>query len=54
MTVAMAVVVTQYTQGDPVEAFTVVILGGLFQIALGLMRIGRFVPTLPIPLFPGL
>ena len=28
MTVAMAVVVTQYTQGDPAEAFTVVILGG--------------------------
>lgn len=53
MTVAMAVVVTQYTQGDPVEAFTVVILGGLFQIALGLMRIGRFVSYTPYSVISG-
>ncbi len=53
MTVAMAVVVTQYTQGDPVEAFTVVILGGLFQIALGLLRIGRFVSYTPYSVISG-
>lgn len=53
MTVAMAVVVTQYTQGDPVEAFTVVILGGMFQIALGLLRIGRFVSYTPYSVISG-
>lgn len=53
MTVAMAVVVTQYTQGDPVEAFTVVILGGLFQIALGLLRVGRFVSYTPYSVISG-
>ena len=53
MTVAMAVVVTQYTQGDPVEAFTVVMLGGLFQIALGLLRIGRFVSYTPYSVISG-
>ena len=53
MTVAMAVVVTQYTQGDPAEAFTVVILGGLFQIALGLLRIGRFVTYTPYSVISG-
>ena len=53
MTVAMAVVVTQYTQGDPVEAFTVVILGGLFQIVLGLLRIGRFVSYTPYSVISG-
>ena len=53
MTVAMAVVVTQYTQGDPAEAFTVVILGGLLQIALGLLRIGRFVSYTPYSVISG-
>ena len=53
MTVAMAVVVTQYTQGNAVEAFTVVILGGLFQIALGLLRIGRFVSYTPYSVISG-
>ncbi len=53
MTVAMAVVVTQYTQGDPAQAFTVVILGGLFQIALGLLRVGRFVTYTPYSVISG-
>ena len=53
MTVAMAVVVTQYTQGDPVEAFTVVMLGGLLQIALGFLRIGRFVSYTPYSVISG-
>ena len=53
MTVAMAVVVTQYSQGDPVQAFTVVILGGLLQIALGLLRIGRFVSYTPYSVISG-
>ena len=52
MTVAMAVVVTQYAS-TPVEAFTVVMLGGLLQIALGLLRIGRFVAYTPYSVISG-
>ena len=52
MTVAMAVVVTQYAT-NAVEAFTVVILGGLFQILLGLLRIGRFVSYTPYSVISG-
>ena len=52
MTVAMAVVVTQYAS-TPAEAFTVVILGGLFQIALGLLGIGRFVAYTPYSVISG-
>ena len=52
MTVAMAVVVTQYAS-TITEAFTVVILGGLFQIALGLLRIGRFVSYTPYSVISG-
>ena len=52
MTVAMAVVVAQYAS-TPVEAFTVVMLGGLFQIALGVLRIGRFVSYTPYSVISG-
>ena len=52
MTVAMAVVVAQYAT-NAVEAFTVVMLGGLFQILLGLMRIGRFVSYTPYSVISG-
>lgn len=52
MTVAMAVVVTQYAT-TATEAFTVVILGGLFQILLGLLRIGRFVSYTPYSVISG-
>ena len=50
MTVVMAVVFTQYTSmfpDDPAKgaamAFTVVILGGLFQILFGTLRLGRYI-----------
>ncbi len=46
MTVAMAVIVTNYASTLP-EAFTVVIMGGLLQILLGISRIGRFVAYTP-------
>ena len=46
MTVAMAVIVTTHasTLG---EAFAVVVLAGLLQVALGILRIGRFVVYTP-------
>ncbi|MYJ16490.1 MAG: SulP family inorganic anion transporter [Gemmatimonadetes bacterium] len=46
MTVAMAVIVTTHasTLG---EAFAIVVLAGLLQVALGLLRIGRFVVYTP-------
>ena len=52
MTVAMAVVVVQYSS-NAVEAFTVVILGGLLQVLLGLMRIGRFISYTPYSVISG-
>ncbi len=52
MTVAMAVVVTVYSE-TLVQAFTVVILGGVFQIALGLLRVGRFVTYTPYSVISG-
>lgn len=53
MTVAMAVVVTQYAGDDLAKAFTVVMLGGLLQIALGLIRIGRFIAYTPYSVISG-
>ena len=46
MAVAMAVVLTTHADTLP-EALTVVLLAGLFQILLGLSRIGRFVAYTP-------
>jgi SulP family sulfate permease len=52
MTVAMSVIVTTHasTLG---EAFTVVVLAGLLQIALGLLRTGRFVVYTPYAVISG-
>ena len=46
MAVAMAVIVTNYASNLP-EALAVVVLGGLLQMALGLLRAGRFVAYTP-------
>ncbi len=46
MTVAMAVIIAD-NAGSVGEALTVVILGGLLQILLGALRIGRFVAYTP-------
>ena len=50
MTVVMALIFTQYTSmfpDDPAKgaalAFTVVIMGGLFQILFGVLRIGKYI-----------
>ncbi|MEQ8702197.1 MAG: SulP family inorganic anion transporter [Bauldia litoralis] len=52
MTVVMAVVVTQYG-GNPAMAFTVVMLGGAFQILFGVFRIGRFIELVPFSVVSG-
>ena len=44
MTIAMAVIITTHASTLP-EALTVVIMGGLLQILLGLLRVGRFVES---------
>lgn len=60
MTVVMAVIFTQYTSmfpGDPVKgaalAFSVVVLGGLFQILFGVLRLGRYIELVPHPVISG-
>lgn len=60
MTVVMAVIFTQYTgmfPDDPIKgaalAFTVVMLGGLFQILFGVMRLGRYIELVPHPVISG-
>ena len=52
MTIAMAVVVT-HTANNLGEAFTIVMLAGLVQVALGVMRIGRFIIYTPYSVISG-
>ncbi len=52
MAVAMAVIVTSHAE-TLAEAFTVVIMAGLIQIALGVARIGRFVAYTPYSVISG-
>ncbi|MDH5424181.1 MAG: SulP family inorganic anion transporter [Gammaproteobacteria bacterium] len=54
MTVVMALIFTEYTSMFPDNpetgaalAFTIVIMGGLIQIALGLVKAGRFIELVP-------
>ena len=60
MTVVMAAVFTHYTSlfpGDPAHgaalAFTVIMLGGLFQILFGILKLGRFIELVPHPVISG-
>lgn len=60
MTVVMAAIFTQYTSlypDDPGQgvalAFTVVMMGGLLQIAFGLARFGKFIELVPVPVVSG-
>ncbi len=60
MTVVMAAIFLQYTgmfPDDPVKgatlAFTVVILGGIFQILFGTFKIGRYIELVPHPVVSG-
>jgi len=59
-TVVMAAIFTQYTGMFPDHpahgvalAFTVVIMGGLFQILFGLLKIGKFIELVPHPVVSG-
>ncbi len=53
MTIAMAVVVTQHADGDLTKAFTIVMMAGILQICLGILRIGSFVTYTPYSVISG-
>ena len=60
MTVVMAAIFIQYTgmfPDDPAQgaalAFTVVVMGGLFQILFGILRIGKYIELVPHPVVSG-
>jgi SulP family sulfate permease len=52
MTVVTAALLTQYAH-EPALAFTVIMLAGLFQIAFGAMRLGRYINLVPYPVISG-
>ena len=52
MAVAMAVIVTAHAD-NLVDAFTIVILAGLIQILLGVLRVGRYVAYTPYSVISG-
>lgn len=60
MTVVMATIFVRYTgmfPDDPTQgallAFSVVVLGGLFQIGFGLLRLGKYIELVPHPVVSG-
>lgn len=60
MTVVMAAIFTHYTgmfPDNPVHgatlAFTVVILGGFFQIIFGILKLGKYIELVPHPVVSG-
>ena len=57
MTVVMALIVTKYIALFPETglaiAFTTVVLGGLFQIGFGVLKLGRFINLMPHPVTSG-
>lgn len=60
MTVVMAAIFLQYTgmfPDDPAKgaalAFTVVMMGGLFQIAFGMLKLGKYIELVPLPVVSG-
>ena len=52
MTVVMALIVIQYAD-HPGIAFTVVMMGGLFQILFGMLRLGQFISLVPFTVISG-
>ena len=52
MTIAMAVILTTHAS-TLAEALTVVVMGGLFQVLLGALRMGRFVVYTPYVVISG-
>ena len=60
MTVVMAAIFVQYTgmfPDDPAQgaalAFTVVMMGGLFQIGFGILKLGKYIELVPHPVVSG-
>ena len=57
MTVVMTAVIASLTASDPENglamAFTVVMLAGLFQIAFGFLKLGRYVTQMPYTVISG-
>ncbi len=53
MAVAVAVVVTAHGPDNLAEVFTVVIMAGLLQVLLGVLRIGRFIAYTPYSVISG-
>lgn len=60
MTVVMALIFTQYTAMFPADpemgaalAFTIVVMGGLFQVGFGVLKIGKFIELVPHPVVSG-
>lgn len=57
MTVVMAGIFSHYISIDPQNgaslAFTVVMLGGVFQILFGVFRLGQFITLMPFPVISG-
>lgn len=52
MTVVMAILFTHFAQ-NPVMAFTVVMMGGAFQVLFGVFRFGRYINLVPYPVISG-
>lgn len=57
MTVVIATVFTEVSSGDTGNsiaiAFTVIMLGGIFQILFGLMRLGKYITLMPYTVISG-
>ncbi len=52
MAIVMAVIITTYAK-DLTEALTVVVMGGLLQVLLGVLKLGRFVAYTPYVVVSG-
>lgn len=53
MTAVISQFVAQYPQTGLALAFTTVLLGGIFQILFGFMRLGKFIAMVPYPVVSG-
>lgn len=57
MTVVMAAIFTQFSALDPHSgpalAFTVVMMGGAFQMFFGFLRLGKYITLVPFPVISG-
>lgn len=52
MTVVMTAVVIHFAN-EPAMAFTIVMLGGVFQILFGMLKFGRYINLVPYPVISG-